>query len=180
LIDKSIKQTYIDVDEHKKIDTLIGIFDKLKPDCQTIIFVNTTRFADQLREQMMKRDLEAFVLDKNLGPEKRDRVIRDFSDNKFRILITTTLFSRGIDNSAVSFVINADLPTWIGDTRVDFNSYLYRIGRTGRFGLNGVVLNIVTNKKEKGYLEEIEKHFDVQMTNVEKLKELDRFLKEIE
>jgi len=180
---KSIKQTYIDMEEHKKVDTLIGIFDKLKPECQTIIFVNTTKFADQLKEQFMKRDLETFVLYKDLGPEKRDHAIRDFLDGKIKILITTNLLSRGIDNSSVSLVINVDLPTTrtqSGAIVVDFNSYLHRIGRTGRFALEGVALNVVTSEKEKGYLKEIEQHFGIQMTNIERLKQLDGFMKEVE
>jgi len=180
---KTIKQTYLDVEEDKKIPALVAIFDKLDIQCQTVIFVNTKKGADNLQKEFEKKEVEAFVLHKDLGPTQRDKAINDFLDKKIKVLITTNLLSRGIDNRAVNFVINAELPTKRledGSEVIDCNTYLHRVGRTGRFDLEGLALNLVTNKKTEKFIQEIEKHFDIKMTPIEKLTQIDVILKEMD
>ena len=80
--------------------------------------------------------------------------MEDFKNTKSRVLVTTNLLSRGIDITTVSLVINYDLPTLteqnegIKPKPVDPETYLHRIGRTGRFGRHGVGLNLITDQSK--------------------------------
>jgi len=179
---ETIKQTYLDMEESSKIPALIAIFERVDIQCQTIIFVNTRNFADKLCEEFKKNKLDAFVLHKDLGIDRRDKAINDFLDGKIKILITTNLLARGIDNREVSFVINAELPTSKkedGRFEVDYNSYLHRVGRTGRFALEGLALNITTDDKTRGYIKDLERHFKMEVTKIEKIGQIDTLLKEV-
>lgn len=85
-------------------------------------------------------------------PRERELVMKEFRTGSSRILITTDLLSRGIDIQQVSLVINYDLPT----TK---ESYIHRIGRSGRFGRKGVAINFVAPQDSK-YLIEVEKFYN--------------------
>ena len=71
--------------------------------------------------------------------EERNEVMHNFRNGNCRILITTNLLSRGIDIQQISLVINYDLPN-------DKESYIHRIGRSGRFGRKGVAVNFITQR----------------------------------
>ena len=75
---------------------------------------------------------------------ERDALLQDFRSGKSKVLITTNVLARGIDVSSVSMVINYDIPMkGRGDTAPDPETYLHRIGRTGRFGRIGVSISFV-------------------------------------
>lgn len=96
---------------------------------------------------------------------ERDRIIDDFRAGKAKVLITTNVLARGIDVATVSMVVNYDLPlTQAG--RADPETYLHRIGRTGRFGRVGVSISFVHDKRSWQELAEIQQHFGVEMTRV--------------
>ena len=71
--------------------------------------------------------------------KERQNVMRDFRSGKSRILISTDVLSRGIDVQQVSLVINYDVPR-------DTDTYLHRIGRSGRYGRKGVAINLITDR----------------------------------
>jgi ATP-dependent RNA helicase DDX19/DBP5 len=79
---------------------------------------------------------------------ERDQLLDDFRSGRSKVLITTNVLARGIDVSTVSMVINYDIPMkGAGDTTHDTETYLHRIGRTGRFGRVGVSITFVADKK---------------------------------
>lgn len=79
---------------------------------------------------------------------ERDQLLEDFRTGKSKVLITTNVLARGIDVSSVSMVINYDIPMkGPGDATHDTETYLHRIGRTGRFGRVGVSITFISDKK---------------------------------
>ena len=85
--------------------------------------------------------------------------MRNFRKCNARILITTDLLSRGIDVQQVSLVINYDLPR-------DKESYLHRIGRTGRYGRKGCAINFIMSDYDVRNIQDIEKHYCTQITEL--------------
>ena len=85
----------------------------------------------------------------------RDLVMREFRSGASRVLISTDLLSRGIDVQQVNIVINFELPR-------QKESYIHRIGRSGRFGRRGVAINFVTPDDSK-FIQEVEKFYNTQI-----------------
>ena len=132
-----IKQFYIAIDkEIWKLDTLCDIYGKLSIS-QSIIYCNTKRTSDWLKEQLEERDFTVNCIHSNMKSEERKQVMKDFRNGDSRVLIATDIISRGIDVQQVSIVINYDIPKFK-------DVYIHRIGRSGRFGRKGLAINFVT------------------------------------
>jgi superfamily II DNA/RNA helicase len=87
--------------------------------------------------------------------KEREEIMNEFRKGKTRILITTDILSRGIDIQQVSLVINYDMPKYP-------QTYIHRIGRSGRFGRKGSAINFVT-KREKNIINFIQKIYNTQI-----------------
>jgi ATP-dependent RNA helicase DDX19/DBP5 len=94
----------------------------------------------------------------DMSSQERDRVIDDFRDARTKVLITTNVLARGIDILQVMLVINYDLPL-DGHNKVDAETYLHRIGRSGRFGRKGIAINFVADEKSKDDLKALHSFF---------------------
>merc|ERR1712007_422708 len=152
---EGIKQFYINVDkEDWKLETLCDLYDTLSI-TQAVIFLNTRRKVDWLTEMMTKKDFTVSALHGDMDQKERDLIMREFRSGSSRVLITTDLLSRGIDVQQVSLVINYDLPT-------NRESYIHRIGRSGRFGRKGVAINFVTNDDIR-LMRDIEQFYNTQI-----------------
>ncbi|KAI8368053.1 P-loop containing nucleoside triphosphate hydrolase protein [Blakeslea trispora] len=161
----AIKQLYMDCDsEEHKYQTLCNIYDMLTVS-QSIIFCKRRDSADEIAKRMKAQGHSVVSLHGKMLPEERDKVMDDFRRGEFKVLITTNVLARGIDISQVSLVINYDLPL---DQRgqVDFEAYLHRIGRTGRFGRTGVSIILVDSREAWEQMSEIERHFERPIHNV--------------
>eukprot|EP00271_Cylindrocystis_brebissonii_P008661 TRINITY_DN23134_c0_g1_i1.p1 TRINITY_DN23134_c0_g1~~TRINITY_DN23134_c0_g1_i1.p1 ORF type:complete len:406 (-),score=85.58 TRINITY_DN23134_c0_g1_i1:527-1744(-) len=138
---EGIKQFYVNVErEEWKLETLCDLYETLKI-TQCVIFVNTRRKVDWLTDQLTRRDHTVSATHGDMDQNTRDIVMREFRSGSSRVLITTDLLARGIDVQQVSLVINYDMPP-------QPESYLHRIGRSGRFGRKGVAINFVTRDDE--------------------------------
>ena len=104
---------------------------------QSIIFCNTKRMVDMLVERLAKHRFTATGLHGDMPQNKREKVVNGFKDSQFEIIIATDVAARGLDVDNVSRVINYDLPD-------DLDSYVHRIGRTGRIGRKGEAWSFVT------------------------------------
>merc|ERR1711912_78262 len=113
------------------------------------------RKVDYLADQLQKRDFTVSTMHADLDQKERDLVMREFRSGSSRVLICTDLLARGIDVQQVSLVVNYDLPKSI-------ESYLHRIGRSGRFGRKGVAINFATSR-DASRLREIERHYNTQI-----------------
>jgi len=144
----SIQQFYIEVQERMKFDGLCRLLDMEPPEL-AIIFGRTKRRVAELSEALMKRGYACDGLHGDLSQNQRDTVMRKFRDGSIDVLVATDVAARGLDISGVTHVINFDLPQ-------DPESYVHRIGRTGRAGKEGTSWSFVT-PRETDHLHFIEK-----------------------
>merc|ERR1712113_326078 len=149
---EGIKQFYVAVErEEWKLDTLCDLYETLTI-TQAIIYCNTRRKVDWLREQMQERDFTVSCMHGDMDQRERDLIMREFRSGSSRVLITTDLLARGIDVQQVSLVINFDLPT-------NRENYIHRIGRGGRFGRKGAAINLIT-EDDKRQLADIQQFYN--------------------
>jgi len=106
------------------------------------------------------------LLSGELTVEQRIAVLNRFRDGKEKVLITTNVVARGIDIEQVTVVVNFDLPT-NQNHEADFETYLHRIGRTGRFGKTGIAISFVDGSKALSVLRDIEQHFGRKIIKID-------------
>jgi len=131
-----ISQFYIDCEtEEYKFETLLDLYNIFSAS-QAIIFCNTIRKVDWLKENLTKQNFTITCIHSNMTQDERNNIIQEFRDGKTRLLLTTDLLARGIDIPTVNLVVNYDLPS-------SKETYVHRIGRCGRFGKKGVAISLV-------------------------------------
>ncbi|MFD0716515.1 DEAD/DEAH box helicase [Paenibacillus sp. GCM10027626] len=147
-----IDQAYIEVHERQKFEALSRLLDMESPEL-AIIFGRTKRRVDELSEALQKRGYTADGLHGDLSQNQRDAVMRKFRDGSIDVLVATDVAARGLDVSGVSHVINFDLPQ-------DPESYVHRIGRTGRAGKEGTAWSFVTPREidHLHFIERVTRH----------------------
>jgi len=131
-----IKQSFYVVDEHERDDALIRLFDYKDPS-KAIVFCKMKRDVDRLSTYLVSQGYSAKGLHGDMEQRQREEVIRAFKSDSLEVLIATDVAARGLDVKGVSHVFNYQLP-------FDSESYVHRIGRTGRGGQEGVAVSIVT------------------------------------
>ncbi|MFD1394874.1 DEAD/DEAH box helicase [Kroppenstedtia eburnea] len=136
-----IEQVYYKVLESTKLDSLCRILDSESLE-QGILFCRTKKGVDELAESLQARGYLAAGLHGDLAQQQRDRVMNSFRRGDIELLVATDVAARGIDVGTVSHVINYDIPQ-------DAESYVHRIGRTGRAGRTGIALTLVTPREMK-------------------------------
>lgn len=151
----NIEQNYLEVMEKQKFDVLCRLLDMQSPEL-AIVFGRTKRRVDELAEGLNKRGYSAEGIHGDLTQSKRDSVLRQFKEGTIEILVATDVAARGLDISGVSHVYNFDIPQ-------DPESYVHRIGRTGRAGKTGLAVTFVT-PREIGQLRLIEQLTKKKMT----------------
>lgn len=152
---EGIRQYHIYVErEEYKLDTLLDLYDRLSVS-QSVVFVNTRRKVDWLADALDKQDFTVDCIHSDLSPADRTKVMQNFREGRSRILIATDLIARGVDVGGVGFVVNFDL------TR-NFENYIHRIGRSGRFGRKGLAINFVV-KNEVGLLKELQAFYNTEI-----------------
>lgn len=155
---EGIKQFYIAVDEeHWKLDVLCDLYKRIRIK-QAIIYVNTRRKVEWLSKKMIQNGFDASQLHGDMSHTERGEIMKKFRSGLIKVLITTDLLSRGIDVEQVSLVINFDLP-------MSKESYIHRIGRSGRFGRKGLAINFL-GRLDVPVLREIEVYYS---TSVEEM-----------
>lgn len=130
-----VEQYYIEVQDRQKFDVLCRLLDIQSPEL-AILFARTKRRVDELSEALKKRGYSAEGIHGDLTQAKRDSVLRQFREGIVDILVATDVAARGLDISGVTHVYNFDIPQ-------DPESYVHRIGRTGRAGQTGLATTFV-------------------------------------
>lgn len=147
---KGIKQMYLDVSKDQdKYDALIKFYG-LMTIASSIIFVRKRDTADELSKRMTSEGHHVVTLTGGLEGSERDAVIDQFREGTAKVLITTNVLARGIDVQTVTMVINYDIPDKPAPGRgyvPDAETFLHRVGRTGRFGKVGVALTLVHDRR---------------------------------
>ncbi|EMF0449707.1 DEAD/DEAH box helicase [Enterococcus hirae] len=142
-----IDQYYVRAKEYEKFDIMTRLFDVQTPEL-TIVFGRTKRRVDELARGLEARGYRAEGIHGDLSQQKRMSVLRSFKNGHLDILVATDVAARGLDISGVTHVYNYDIPQ-------DPESYVHRIGRTGRAGKGGMSVTFVT-PNEMSYLHVIE------------------------
>ena len=157
---EGIAQYYIPIEkEDWKFATLADLYENLDI-AQAIIYANTRKKVELLTKQMTEKDFVVSFMHGEMDQTQRELIMKEFRTGSTRVLITTDLLARGIDVQQVSLVINYDMPT-------NYENYLHRIGRSGRFGRKGVAINFVT-ETDAQFLKDLEQHYN---TSIEELPE---------
>lgn len=144
----TVKQIYYEVNERDKFEVLCRLLDVDNPEL-AVIFGRTKRRVDELSDALDKRGYLADGLHGDLNQRQRDVVMNKFREGNIDILVATDVAARGIDVSGVTHVYNFDIPQ-------DPESYVHRIGRTGRAGKTGLAITFAT-PREIGQIRSIEK-----------------------
>lgn len=144
-VDK-VEQYYVEMRGNTKTENLLNLFEK-KRFKLSLVFVATKAMADKLSNQLNGAGFSADAIHGDLRQRQRDRVMEKYRSGKVSILVATDIAARGIDVNGIDAVINYDIPG-------DAESYVHRIGRTGRAEKTGIAYTFVV-PKEKGKLKGI-------------------------
>jgi ATP-dependent RNA helicase RhlE len=129
-----VEHRFVAIRDEQRLEALI---EQLEGDCErAIVFVRTKRGADRLVKRLEARGHEAVAIHGNKSQGQRDKALSRFQSGRVATLVATDVAARGIDIDAVSHVINFDPPS-------DHQTYIHRVGRTGRAGNGGVGVTLV-------------------------------------
>lgn len=151
---EKVEQAVYFVSKPNKAKLLIHLIEE-KPNASVLVFSRTKHGADKVVRVLEKSQIKAAAIHGNKSQGARQRALTRFKDGELNVLIATDIAARGIDISDLSLVINYDLPN-IPET------YVHRIGRTGRAKASGVALSFC-NQEEKEYLKDIQKLINQQI-----------------
>ena len=144
----NIRQRYWWVSGMHKLDALTRILE-VEPFDGMIVFARTKAATEELADKLQARGLAAAAINGDMQQAAREKTIQQLKDGKLDILVATDVAARGLDVERISHVLNYDIP-------YDTESYVHRIGRTGRAGRTGDAILFVT-PREKGMLRAIER-----------------------
>ena len=154
-----ISQYYSNISRRNKFWAISRILGEIDGGGQTLIFCNTKRMVDLLAENLQKRGLKIVGLHGDMPQNKRERIMNQFKEGSIELIAATDVASRGLHVEGVSLVINYDLPD-------DLESYIHRIGRTGRMGSKGTAWSLIT-KDERQLLTRLVSTYNLDVENYE-------------
>lgn len=173
----NIKQHYVYTrTEEEKYSAMAQLYGTLSIG-QAIIFCQTKRAANYLTQRLIQDGHMVGLINGDLTVEQRNQVLLDFKEGRQRTLIATNVIARGLDIDQVSVVVNYELPLLPNSNAIDKETYLHRIGRTGRFGRDGLAINFITMDQKK-LIDELVKTFgqpinELNVYNYDELNKLD-------
>ena len=152
---EGIKQFYIDLKQYNwKFDVLYDIYETINI-TQSIIYVNSKTVLNNLYDRLSRDEFPVSYIHGDMITKEREENLNNFKSGNTRILLSTDLLSRRIDIQQLSLVINFDLPK-------NRETYIHRIGRSGRYGRKGTAINFVTSE-DISYMKEIELFYNTQI-----------------
>jgi len=150
-----IDQTYIALqDDSTKYDMLKRLFSIISVS-QCIIYCNSVKRVADLHQAMTEEGFSVCAIHSSMDKIEREKAFANFRNGGYRVLISSNITARGIDIQQVSTVINFDIPKC-------YNTYLHRIGRSGRWGRKGRAINFVT-KRDIYNMRRIEEHYKINI-----------------
>lgn len=135
------RQIYFEVRKNDKFESLCRIID-IEMEFYAIVFCRTKNDTDELANHLIERGYSAEALHGDISQNQRERIFRKFKSKQINILVATDVAARGIDVTGLTHVINYSIPQ-------DPESYVHRIGRTGRAGSEGTAITFVTPSEYK-------------------------------
>ena len=144
----TIKQFLYKTNKNNKKDLLLHILKDSKLD-QVLLFSRTKHGADKIVRNLKNKNINCAAIHGDRNQNQRQKALKDFKENKIRLLVATDIAARGIDISKLRYVINYDIPN-------ESETYVHRIGRCGRAGEEGISISIC-EPEENAYVRDIEK-----------------------
>lgn len=157
---KGVTQYYAYVEEKQKVHCLNTLFAKLQIN-QSIIFCNSVTRVELLAKKITELGYSCFYMHSKMYQSHRNRIFHDFRNGECRNLVCTDLLTRGIDIQAVNVVINFDFPKTA-------ETYLHRIGRSGRYGHLGLAINLITHE-DRFNLFQVEQELGTEIQSIPKV-----------
>lgn len=155
---EGIQQFFVNVKRNDwKYDVITDLYDTINVG-QCIIYLNSKNKIEEIYDRLTKDNFPVGYITGDRGVQDRNEVMEQFRSGTLRILLSSDLLARGIDIQQLSLVINFDLPR-------EKETYIHRIGRSGRYGRKGVAINMI-NDKEIDYLKQIESFYDTQINEM--------------
>jgi len=154
---EGIQQYKVVINEEWKYDTLIDIYNLVNIS-QCMIYINYKIKLMNVYDELIRNNYPVDYIHGEVTKDEREKKLLNFKNGQTRILLSTDLLSRGIDVQQLNLVINFDLPK-------SKETYVHRIGRSGRYGRKGVAINFITNR-ELGYLNELEEHYNIKIDDL--------------
>jgi len=154
---KGLTQYYAYIQEREKVACVAALFSRLKIQ-QTIIFCCSALRVELLAKKILQMNFSCYFIHSKMDQHERNKVFHNFRKGHGRCLVSSDLFTRGLDVPAVNVVINFDFPTTA-------ETYLHRVGRSGRFGQRGLAINFITDK-DKENLVRIESELDTELSPI--------------
>ena len=152
---EGIKQFYINLKQYNwKFDVLYDIYDTINI-TQSIIYVNSKNILNNLYDRLSRDEYPVSYIHGDMQTIEREKNLNDFKNGITRIMLSTDLLSRGIDIQQLSLVINFDLPR-------NKETYIHRIGRSGRYGRKGTAINFITDE-DTAHMKEIEDFYNTKI-----------------
>jgi ATP-dependent RNA helicase DeaD len=151
---ENVKQIAIHTIDRAKQATLIQLVETHRP-FLAVIFCRTKRRVSKLYDSLKANGFSCDELHGDLSQAKRERVMKAFRDAEIQLLVATDVAARGLDVEGVTHVFNYDIP-------LDAESYVHRIGRTGRAGMKGLAITLYTSN-DRPLLDEIEDTLKIQI-----------------
>ena len=130
-----IEQLFFEVQRHERDKTLLALFEHHRPR-NAMVFCNTKKQCAEVARFLSDHDIEAAAIHGDLDQRKRDQVLVQFANESCPVLVASDVAARGLDIPALEMVVNVELPR-------DADTYVHRIGRTGRAGQSGKAFSLV-------------------------------------
>jgi ATP-dependent RNA helicase RhlE len=154
---ETIQQYLYTTNKSSKPELLLHILEDPQMD-QVLLFSRTKHGADRIVKNLHKKRIGAAGIHGNKSQNQRQKALKDFKDGKIRVLVATDIASRGIDIDQLRYVVNYDIPN-------EPETYVHRIGRSGRAGEEGISISLC-EPEENDYIRSIEKLIDQRIERV--------------
>ena len=155
---EGIQQFFINIKHNDwKYDVIVDLYDTINVG-QCIIYINNKNKILDIYDRLTKDDFPVGFITGDRSVQERNDVMEQFRSGQLRILLSSDLLARGIDIQQLSLVINFDLPR-------EKETYIHRIGRSGRYGRKGVAINLI-NDRELEYMKHIEDFYDTKISEM--------------
>ena len=154
----TVDQIYYECRRGQKGEALRVVLETLHPSL-TMIFTNTKKMVEELVDELNQPDIKAIGSHGDMKQQVRTRVMNQFKQRNYPILIATDVAARGIDVDDIDLVVNYDIPQ-------DHEYYIHRVGRTGRAGKKGLAVTLVSGSAQKRFIKDISRYTKTHIRNV--------------
>jgi len=155
MVNPDIEHLYLQCEQRDKIEVLRKLVAATEPS-KAIIFINKSDDIQITTSKLQYHNINAYSIFGTANKEDRKNAMEGFRSGKYRLLVASDLAARGLDIAGVSLIFNLDIPE-------DHKEYLHRAGRTGRQGMAGTCISIVT-EKEVAVLKKMEREFNIEIS----------------